>query len=90
MHPLIDTHCHLDAYTYDEVAEVLARARSVGVRLIVNAGTTVESSRRCVELTRAFPELYAGVGIHPMDLTGPVDEGVYAQLHGYARHPPIS
>ena len=80
MHPLIDTHCHLDAYTYDEVAEVLARARSVGVRLIVNAGTTVESSRRCVELTRAFPELYAGVGIHPMDLTGPVDECVYAQL----------
>ena len=80
MHPLIDTHCHLDTYTYDEVAEVLARARSVGVRLIVNAGTTVESSRRCVELTRAFPELYAGVGIHPMDLTGPVDECVYAQL----------
>ena len=81
MHPLIDTHCHLDAYdTDDEVAEVLARARSVGVRLIVNAGTTVESSRRCVQLTQVFPELYAGVGIHPMDLTGPVDEGVYAQL----------
>ena len=80
MYPLIDTHCHLDTYTDDEVAEVLTRAREVGVRLIVNAGTTLESSRRCVELTRAFPELYAGVGIHPMDLTGPVDEGVYAQL----------
>ena len=81
MHPLIDTHCHLDAYATDtEIGEVLERARAVGVRLIVNAGTTVESSRRCVELTKTFPELYAGVGIHPMDLTGPVDEGVYAQL----------
>ena len=84
MYPLIDTHCHLDTYTDDEVAEVLTRAREVGVRLIVNAGTTLESSRRCVELTKAFPKLYAGVGIHPMDLTGPVDERVYAQLHDYA------
>ena len=81
MHPLIDTHCHLDAYPTDaEVADVLARARSVGVRLIVNAGTTVESSQRCVELTKTFPELYAGVGIHPMDLTGPVDDHAYSQL----------
>ena len=81
MRPLIDTHCHLDAYASDgEVGEVLARARTVGVRLIVNAGTTVESSQRCVELTATFPELYAGVGIHPMDLTGPVDQGVYSQL----------
>ena len=81
MHPLVDAHCHLDAYDTDsEVGEVLARARAVGVKLIVNAGTTVDSSRRCVELAREFPELYAGVGIHPMDLTGPVDEGVYSQL----------
>ncbi len=85
MYPLIDTHCHLDSYdTDDEVAEVLTRARSVGVRLVVNAGTTVESSRRCVALSKTFPEFYAGVGIHPMDLTGPVDERVYAQLHDYA------
>ena len=81
MPPLIDTHCHLDAYASDnEVGEVLERARAVDVRLIVNAGTTVESSQRCVQLTQTFPELYAGVGIHPMDLTGPVDERVYAQL----------
>lgn len=82
---LIDTHCHLDSYGDDnEVGQVVTRARSVGVRLIVNAGVTVESSRRCAELTDVFPELYAGVGIHPMDLTGPVDEDVYAQLHELA------
>ncbi len=82
---LVDTHCHLDSYSDDiEVGEVVGRARSVGVRLIVNAGTTLESSSRCVELTATFPELYAGIGIHPMDLTGLVDEGVYAQLHNLA------
>jgi TatD DNase family protein len=82
MNSLVDSHSHLDAYTDDsEVADVVARARSVGVRLIVNAGTTVNSSRRCAELTAMFPELYAGVGIHPMDLTSPVNEETYAQLH---------
>jgi TatD DNase family protein len=82
---LVDTHCHLDSYTNDiEIGEVVARASSVGVRLIVNAGVTVESSRRCVELTDVYPEVYAGVGIHPMDLTVPVDESVYAQLHELA------
>lgn len=79
--PLIDTHCHLDAYDTDvEVEEVLARARAVGVRVIVNAGTTVESSRRCVQLAGDFSVLYAGVGVHPMDLTASVDERVYEQL----------
>ena len=79
--PLIDTHCHLDAYDTDaEIEEVLARARMAGVGLIVNAGTTVESSRRCVQLAEGFPELYAGIGIHPMDLVSPVDERVYEQL----------
>ncbi len=82
MGPLIDTHCHLDAYdTDEEIGKVLGRALAVNVRLVVNAGTTVESSRRCVELTGKFTEFYAGVGIHPMDLTGPVDERVYARLH---------
>lgn len=82
---LVDAHCHLDSYADDiEIGEVVARARSAGVRIIVNAGTTVESSERCVTLTYSFPELYAGVGIHPMDLTGPVDEGVYARLRRLA------
>lgn len=81
MNILVDTHCHLDSYADErEIGEIVARARSVGVRLIVNAGTTVQSSQRCVELSEKFPELYAGVGIHPMDLTGPVDDGVYAWL----------
>lgn len=81
MNILVDTHCHLDSYADErEIGEIVARARSVGVRLIVNAGTTVQSSQRCVELSEKFPELYAGVGIHPMDLTGPVDDGVYARL----------
>ena len=48
---LIDTHCHLDGFSDDEVIGVVERAESVGVIAIVNAGVTVESSSRCAELT---------------------------------------
>ena len=77
---LIDCHTHLDPFSDDEVRRILDRARNAGVRLVITAGTTLETSARAVELSASFPNLYAGVGIHPMDLRGPVDESTYARL----------
>ncbi len=81
---LADCHTHLDAYDDVEIAEVLDRARAVGVGPVIAAGTTLASSERCVELTAVLPSLFAGVGIHPMDLTGSVDEQTYARLRHLA------
>lgn len=81
---LIDTHCHLDGFSDAEVIGVVERAQAAGVIAIVNAGVTVESSSRCVELTRLSIKLFAGVGIHPMDLTQMIDEHVYEQLKAIA------
>ena len=77
---LIDCHTHLDPFTDDEVREILARAGRVGVTLVVSAGTTEASSARAVQLSSRFTGLYAGVGIHPMDLRGPVDAATYDRL----------
>jgi len=66
----IDIHTHIDQYNPDELPGVLARASAAGVGTVFAAGTTVASSRRCVELAGQFPEVYAGVGVHPMDLAG--------------------
>ncbi len=81
---LIDCHTHLDSFPDGEVAEILERARGVGVGLVVSAGATVESSARCVELSSRFPGLFCGVGIHPMDLRGPVDEQTCGRLRELA------
>ena len=77
---LIDCHAHLDPFPQKEVSQILERARSVGVRAVVTAGTTLETSARAVELSAQFPELFSGVGIHPMNLRGPVDDATYARL----------
>lgn len=60
-----DTHAHLDQSEFSEDrADVVARARKVGVNEIVIVGVTPESSRKCVELAAHY-KLYATVGIQP-------------------------
>lgn len=71
---LIDIHCHLDQYDPDELPGILERARARGIGRMFVAGTTVDSSRRCVELAHEYEELYAGVGIHPMDLVREISD----------------
>jgi TatD DNase family protein len=77
---LIDSHVHLDEYPDQEVAQVLERARDAGVGFVISAGTTLESSRRSLELSSIFPGLFSGVGIHPMDVREPVEERIYEEL----------
>ncbi|MFA4991517.1 MAG: TatD family hydrolase [Candidatus Omnitrophota bacterium] len=63
---LIDTHCHLDFKDFDEDRnEVLERSRRAGVKAIINVGSSMEGSRRSMELARANDLIFASIGIHP-------------------------
>lgn len=63
---LVDTHCHIDGAEYDrDRDEMIARAGRAGVRLLVNMGDSLESSRRSVELAARYENVYTGVGVHP-------------------------
>lgn len=81
---LIDCHSHLDSFSDKEVGQILIRAQDAGVGAVITAGTTPDTSARAVQLAMTFPNMYAGVGVHPMDLTGPIDEHAYRTLHGLA------
>ena len=81
---IVDTHTHLDSFSDAEVSSILARARRVGVGAVISAGTTESTSRRAVELTSAFPDMFAGVGVHPMDLEGPIDDAAFVRLRRMA------
>lgn len=63
---LIETHAHLD---YPDFAadfdEILQRATDAGVTRIITIGTSLESSRRAVELAEKYPNIYAVIGVHP-------------------------
>ncbi len=81
-----DAHTHLDQYAPDEIPGILQRSRDAGVGYILLAGTTIESTERCIGLAAGHPMFYAGVGIHPMQADRPVDDDAYARLEALARN----
>ena len=83
-----DSHTHLDEYPRAEIPDILQRAQIADVGVVVCAGTTIASSRACIELARDFDAFFAGVGIHPMQVQGPVDEEVYSTLRDLALNNP--
>jgi TatD DNase family protein len=63
---LIETHAHLDYPDFaDDFDDVLRRATDAGVTRIITIGTSVESSRRAVELAEKYPNIFAVIGVHP-------------------------
>ena len=62
---LIDTHLHLDEF--DDIEDILDRARGVGVSDFVSVGYNIESSRFSLSVARRFQDVFALLGIHPHD-----------------------
>lgn len=81
---IVDTHCHLDFKDFDLDREsVLERAREKGVARIINVGSSLEGSRRAVELSKKYSMVYASVGIHPHDAATVTDQ-VFDEVKGLA------
>ncbi|MDO8691462.1 MAG: TatD family hydrolase [Dehalococcoidia bacterium] len=60
-----DSHAHMDGYTDDQMATVLADAKAKGVDIVVGVGTTLDQSQSTIEIARRFPVIVAAVGVHP-------------------------
>ena len=87
--PLIDGHTHVDQYADAELEGLLSRAQAAGVGAIIAAGTTLSSCERILALARRHPIVKAGIGLHPMDLAAPIDDGVEAALRAMAADPAV-
>ncbi|MFH1422671.1 MAG: TatD family hydrolase [Planctomycetota bacterium] len=75
----IDTHAHLDFPDFEnDLKEVIANANNVGVHTIINIGTSVESSKKVIEIAHKFDCCYAAIGIHPHDAKDATDEAISA------------
>ena len=86
---LFDVHTHLDQYPLSEIPAILDRAADVEVAGVIIAGTTVSSSLRCVELAQGDSRIFAGVGIHPMEVKVPMDESTYTIFKEMTNNPRV-
>ena len=83
---LIDIHTHIQQHDPSEVEGMLRRATEAGVSTIIAAGTTIDDSARAIALAEQYPNVYAGVGIHPADLTASITPDDIAALDAMASH----
>jgi TatD DNase family protein len=82
---LIDSHCHLDYFTADEIGAVLARARDAGVGEMVTIGTRLTQSDTVRALADAHANVWCTVGVHPhnaAELPVPMPAAIAAEVHG--------
>lgn len=86
---MIDTHAHVDGPRFDaDRDEVMRRAAAAGVRLVVNVGHDVESSRRSVAMAASDPRVFAAVGIHPHEAARTTDAD-FAEVERLAAAPRV-
>jgi len=79
----IDTHCHLDFPEFaQDRDEVIKRAKNGAVDYLINIGSSLDGSRRSIDLSKAYEYIYATVGIHPheADRFAKVEEPVLIEL----------
>src|SRR5436309_5878982 len=86
---LIETHAHLDYPDFaNDLEDVIRRAADAGVTPIITIGTSVESSRRTIDLAETYPAVYAAIGVHPTYVEE-AEEDVFTPLRELAKNPRV-
>jgi TatD DNase family protein len=86
---LIDTHAHLDFPDFaNDLEDVLRRAEEADVKRVITIGTSIESSRRAIELAEKYPSVYATIGVHPSHAEEAEDD-VITPLRELAKNPRV-
>jgi len=86
---LIETHAHLDYPDFaPDFDDVLRRANEAGVTRIITIGTSIESSRRAIELAEKYPNIFAVIGVHPT-YAGETPDDVMTPLRELAKNPRV-
>ena len=69
MNYLIDTHCHINDRSEEELSALIERAKHAHVQKMICIGATngTASSFEAVSISEKYPEIYSTVGIHPHD-----------------------
>jgi TatD DNase family protein len=88
---LIDTHCHLDAAEFDpDRDQVAARARAVGVEIMIVPGVERAGFGAVLETCRRYPGCHPALGIHPMYVEGAQEGDLVALREAVRKHRPVA
>ena len=82
-----DTHAHYCDKRFDDNRDALLDSMPEnGVSLILNAGSSMRSSKLSIQMADKYPFVYASIGVHPHDSKSMTDETV-SQIEQMLSHP---
>lgn len=65
---IFETHAHYDNPAFDEDRnKLLEELPKRGIKAVVNVGADLASTRRTLDLVKAYPHVYGSVGVHPSE-----------------------
>ena len=76
---LTDTHTHLTMPEYQDLDQVIERAKDAGIEFIIDVGFDIESSDKSTILSAKNDFIYTAIGIHPHDAKS-FDEQCYKRI----------
>lgn len=81
-----DTHAHYDDSDFDtDRDELISSLPDNGVSLVVNAGSSMPSSRTAMAIAEKYPFIYFAAGVHPHD-TKAMTDGDFDELEQMSKH----
>lgn len=66
---LFDSHCHLDDEKFDiDREKIINDIFNSDITKLISAGYSLESSKKAIELTKKYPQIYTVCGVSPNDI----------------------
>lgn len=68
MNGIFDSHAHYDDEAFEEGRDcLLASLPQKGIDTVINCGSDIASSAKCLQLSARYPYLYAACGVHGLE-----------------------
>lgn len=71
---IVETHIHLNHEQYDDIDEVVRRAKDAGVTHMIDIGCEPHSIKKSIEIANTYANIKSSIGLHPVDVSMRTDE----------------
>lgn len=86
---IFETHAHYDDEAFNEDREtIIDSLPQSGIEVVVNVGSSIETSKTTLELTKKYPFIYGAVGVHPSE-TAELNEDNFEWIKEAVRLPKV-
>lgn len=72
---IIDSHCHLDYEPLiNNIDQILLNAKNNDITKLLTIGSSLESSKKVLDIINKYSNVYGAIGIHPNSTTGNLEK----------------